>query len=205
MKIQRYADQDVKYFGGEIGHDYLPIGDVVEMDAAPARRGREWCVVETSWESDPSVISYHESRTAALRAVERYYDRFYARNPSGYGYTWEIGRVKDAASAAAKALGSMTSPAKKASSRANGAKGGAPKKYTYGYEAHLGLSGDRRCEIPNEVADNQQAYDGKTFPARILNGHDRGRMMRVRLVGDDYGLNTAGTGDIIVRPVSLIK
>lgn len=131
MKIQRYAEQEVEYYGGEIGYDYLPIGDVVEMDAAPNRRSREWCVVETPWEGDPRVISYHESRTAVLRAVERYRDQFSARNPGGYGYTWDIGRAKDAASAAAKALGSMTSPKKAVSSRANGAKGGAPKLEPY--------------------------------------------------------------------------
>ena len=126
MKIQRYAEQDVQYFGGEVGYDYLPIGDVVEIDAAPGRRGREWCVIETPWESDPRVISYHESRTAALRAVERYRDQFCARNPGGYGYTWDIGRVKDAASAAARALGSIRTEKKAASSRENGRLGGRP-------------------------------------------------------------------------------
>ena len=65
-----------------------------------------------------------------------------------------------------------------------------------GYEVHLGLTGDRRAVIPREIADNQQEYDGKTFKALLPDG----RWMRVKLVGDDYGLNTPGTGDIIVRP-----
>lgn len=73
------------------------------------------------------------------------------------------------------------------------------KKLTWrdGYQAHLGLVGDRRCVIPQEVAMRQEDYNGRTF--RALR-HD-GRWMRVRLVGSDYGLDTTGTGDIIVRPV----
>jgi hypothetical protein len=64
-------------------------------------------------------------------------------------------------------------------------------------EAHLGLTGNRRCLIPVEVDRDQREYDGKTFVAVA----DNGRRIRVRLVGDDYGLNTSGTGDVIVRPV----
>ena len=69
------------------------------------------------------------------------------------------------------------------------------KKYTYkGYEAHLGLTGRQTCIIPEEVAEDQKAYDGKTFPAIL-----RGKKIRVKLIGDDYGLFTSGTGDVIVR------
>jgi len=68
-------------------------------------------------------------------------------------------------------------------------------KYTYsGYEAHLGVTGARVCIVPDEVADDQHAYDGKTFPA-----FTGGKKIRVRLNGDDYGLNTPGTGDMVVR------
>jgi len=72
-------------------------------------------------------------------------------------------------------------------------------KHTYnsGYEAHLGVTGDQRCIIPDQVADNQGAYDGKTFMARLA----AGRSVRVRLNGDDYGLHTSGTGDVVVRRV----
>ena len=68
-------------------------------------------------------------------------------------------------------------------------------KYTYkGYEAHLGLTGHQACIVPEEVVDDQKAYDGHTFPAIL-----RGKKIRVKLVGSDYGLDTTGTGDIIVR------
>lgn len=70
-----------------------------------------------------------------------------------------------------------------------------------GYEVHLGLTGNRRAVIPREIADKQNEYDGKTFKALLPDG----RWMRVKLVGDDYGLNTPGTGDIIVRPLGYCK
>ena len=70
-------------------------------------------------------------------------------------------------------------------------------KYTYkNYQAHLGLTGNKTCTIPEEVADDQKSFDGKTFPAIC-----RGKKIRVKLIGDDYGLHTSGTGDIIVRCV----
>ena len=78
-------------------------------------------------------------------------------------------------------------------------------KYTFtNYEAHLGLRGRRTCVIPDEVAADQDAFDGKTFPAVLLpDGIDVIRIprdrIRVKLVGTDYGLHTSGTGDVIVR------
>ena len=75
-------------------------------------------------------------------------------------------------------------------------------KYTFddGYQAHLGVTGQRTCIIPDQVADDQKAYDGKTFPAIISRGYDRGKKIRVRLNGDDYDLHGSGTGDTVVRP-----
>jgi len=85
-------------------------------------------------------------------------------------------------------------------------------KHTYdtGYQARLGTTGDRVCVIPDQVASNQEEYDGKTFvaivPSRYLGtGSATARKMRVRLVGDDYGLHTSGTGDVVVRPVAWVK
>lgn len=75
------------------------------------------------------------------------------------------------------------------------------------YQARLGLTGNRTCTIPDKVAYNQRAYDGKTFIATtacLVNGIRRERKIRVRLVGSDYGLNTSGTGDMVVRPVRWI-
>jgi hypothetical protein len=85
-------------------------------------------------------------------------------------------------------------------------------KHTYdtGYQAHLGTTGDRVCVIPDQVASSQDDYDGKTFVAIIPAGYRgtgtaQARKMRVRLVGEDYGLNTPCTGDVVVRPVAWIK
>jgi hypothetical protein len=70
-----------------------------------------------------------------------------------------------------------------------------------GYEVHLGLTGDRRAVVSQEIATDQHGYDGKTFKALLPNG----QWMRVKLVGSDYGLNTSGTGDMIVRPLNYCK
>jgi len=71
-------------------------------------------------------------------------------------------------------------------------------RYTFNdcYEAHLGVTGDGRqtCIVPDQVADDQKSYDGQTFPAIF-----QGKKIRVKLIGDDYGLHTSGTGDMIVR------
>jgi hypothetical protein len=72
--------------------------------------------------------------------------------------------------------------------------------YTYEtqYEAMLGLSGSNTntAIVPDQVANNQRDYDGRTFPAIHK---QTGRKIRVKLIGDDYGLNSSGTGDMIVR------
>lgn len=47
--------------------------------------------------------------------------------------------------------------------------------------------------IPDQVADNQREYDGKTFP--VLRS---GKKVRATLRGDLYGLWTPGTGDCVV-------
>lgn len=57
--------------------------------------------------------------------------------------------------------------------------------------------------VPDEVAADQKAFDGRTFPAlatpRFGNyGHGAWRKVRATLRGDLYGLNTSGTGDMVV-------
>lgn len=69
-----------------------------------------------------------------------------------------------------------------------------------GYECHLGTSG-RTCRVSQDFAADQKGNDGKTTIAVLRDGS----RMRVKLVGDDYGLHTSGTGDMVVRPVRRIK
>ncbi len=70
-----------------------------------------------------------------------------------------------------------------------------------GHECHLGLTGDRRCVVSREFADDQCGNDGKTTVALLRDG----TRMRVKLVGDDYGLWTTGTGDMVVRPLRRLQ
>ena len=57
-------------------------------------------------------------------------------------------------------------------------------KYTYEhYQAHLEFFGNKTCIVPADVGDNQKEFDGKTFPAIY-----KGQKIRVKLIGDDYGL-----------------
>lgn len=76
-------------------------------------------------------------------------------------------------------------------------------KYTLtksGLQAHT-MSGGRVI-VPDEVAASQKEYDGKTFPALRVDQFGRvGKKCRVRLMGDAYGLHTAGTGDMVVSIV----
>ena len=69
-------------------------------------------------------------------------------------------------------------------------------KYTLkNYKSHTVNGGV--VTVPDEVAKNQDDYDGKTFPIIKSNGK-RGR---AKLMGELYGLNTPGTGDMIVKIV----
>jgi hypothetical protein len=75
-------------------------------------------------------------------------------------------------------------------------------KHTYSNaHARYGLTGSDLCIVPDQVAHDQEAYDGKTFFALVRHASGLYRKARVRLVGDDYGLHTGGTGDMIVRPI----
>ena len=68
----------------------------------------------------------------------------------------------------------------------------------YTYDNHmLAHNGRRTVVVPDQVAGDQRAYDGRTFPALA----DNGARVRVRLRGDLYGLHTAGTGDMVVTRV----
>ena len=72
------------------------------------------------------------------------------------------------------------------------------RKYTFKtrYQAHT-MSRNDFVTIPDQVADEQKEYDGKTFPVLRRDG----TMARAMLMGDEYGLWTAGTGDPVVKMV----
>jgi len=59
------------------------------------RRGRDYVVIEHPWEGDVYVRSYHASLSAAEHEATRITRRFERRNPRGYGYLWEAGRIYD--------------------------------------------------------------------------------------------------------------
>jgi hypothetical protein len=70
-------------------------------------------------------------------------------------------------------------------------------KYTFARRMTAHYAG-RFVVVPDQVEADQHGYDGKTFPAllRVAGGDKK---IRVRLDGDAYGLNTPGTGDMVVR------
>jgi hypothetical protein len=72
------------------------------------------------------------------------------------------------------------------------------RKYTFvGMAAAHTKRRDDYVYVPDQVADNQKDYDGKTFP--ILR-RDKSKA-RAKLLGDEYGLWTGGTGDMVVAIV----
>jgi hypothetical protein len=75
-------------------------------------------------------------------------------------------------------------------------------KYTLtrdGAQAHTVTGG--RVVVPDEVALDQEAFDGATFPVLRLHINGVPRKCRARLRGDLYGLHTPGTGDMVVSIV----
>ena len=71
-------------------------------------------------------------------------------------------------------------------------------KYTFyrNYQAH-NMSRTDLVVIPDQVAAEQKDFDGMTFPVLRRDG----TKARAMLMGDEYGLNTGGTGDPVVRMV----
>ena len=71
-------------------------------------------------------------------------------------------------------------------------------KYTYKRSilAHYGY-GTRNVVVPDQVASDERAFDGKSFPAWLC-GTRNPKRVRVYLRGDLYGLRTTGTGDMRV-------
>lgn len=76
-------------------------------------------------------------------------------------------------------------------------------RYTYIQQA-VAHYGDGLVIVPDQVADDQRAYDGLAFPALRhtarpgLRDPRAGSKLRARLRGDLYGLHTTGTGDMRV-------
>ncbi len=61
---------------------------------------------------------------------------------------------------------------------------------------------DAMVIVPDQVAQDQHAYDGRTFP--VLRCNSLGRptakaKARATLMGEEYGLHGPGTGDMVVR------
>lgn len=69
------------------------------------------------------------------------------------------------------------------------------KTYTFDlrFVAHT-MSRTETVYIPDQVAEAQREYDGKTFPVLRQDG----RKARAELRGDEYGLWTPGTGTPVV-------
>lgn len=69
--------------------------------------------------------------------------------------------------------------------------------YTYKAQFLARTMRDGVVVIPDQVADDQKGYDGKTFPVLRRDG----RKARAMLMGDEYGLRTPGVGDPVVKIV----
>lgn len=71
-------------------------------------------------------------------------------------------------------------------------------KYTFNNRfAARAMSGNAIVTIPDQVADDQRKYDGKTFPVIRQDG----TKARAMLMGAEYGLWTTGTGDPVVKMI----
>ena len=70
-------------------------------------------------------------------------------------------------------------------------------KYTFSRRYAASSVSGMVVTIPDQVADNQRHYDGRSFPVIKPNG-SKGRAV---LRGDLYGLHTSGTGDALVKIV----
>lgn len=68
-------------------------------------------------------------------------------------------------------------------------------RYTFTRQvaAHT-ATGNTYVFIPDQVAENQRGFDGKSFPVLRRDGSKA----RATLRGDLYGLGTSGTGDPVV-------
>lgn len=74
--------------GDDYNHD-------VTMELPPQRRGRDYVVVESPWQGEDNVISYHDSFDAANKAARKH-DRHFHRHDGltrVYGYSWSAGRI----------------------------------------------------------------------------------------------------------------
>jgi len=70
----------------------------------------------------------------------------------------------------------------------------------YTFNDKMGAHNMSRTEIvtiPDQVYDDQKHFDGKSFP--IIT--ESGRKGRGRLMGDEYGLYSYGTGNPVVKVI----
>ena len=67
--------------------------------------------------------------------------------------------------------------------------------YTFDKRAHAHTFGRNAFVIvPDQVAADQKHFDGRSFPVLRMDG----TRTRATLRGDEYGLHTSGTGDMVV-------
>lgn len=67
-------------------------------------------------------------------------------------------------------------------------------KYTYAMRYAARTPAGHIVTIPDQVAADQRAYDGRSFPVICADG----RRTRATLRGEHYGLSGPGTGDPVV-------
>ena len=69
--------------------------------------------------------------------------------------------------------------------------------YTYKAQSMARTMSREVVIIPDQVADDQKGFDGRTFTVLRLDG----RKARAMLMGDEYGLWSPGVGDPVVKMV----